>query len=51
MKILLPQWDFRYEDNHNFSKKLIIKLIKLQIYKIASYRNAHQTLFVKHSRK
>jgi hypothetical protein len=41
MKILLPEWDFRYKKNHDFSKKLIIKLIKLQIYKVASDCNAH----------
>jgi hypothetical protein len=51
MKIPLPKWDFRYKNNHNFSKKLTIKLIKLQIYKTVSNCNAHQTLFVKYSRK
>jgi hypothetical protein len=41
MKILSPEWDFRYKNNRDFSKKLISKPIKLQIYKIASNRNAH----------
>jgi hypothetical protein len=38
--MLLSDGDFRYKNNYDFGKKLIIKLIKLQIYKTGSDRNA-----------
>jgi hypothetical protein len=38
MKLILPEGDFRHKNNHDFSKSLIIKLIKLQFYKTVSGR-------------